>query len=204
MRAAIHCVGIAFFLVFALGCSKSDPQPPKTDPHLFGSGYAAYLTGGDTVHHDLGPFELWHKGSDGKYVLVWPYLGDEARVFDDMIVFHSGLSGDKRFPALFAYTPSGMPVEITECVTEYYCRTNHVPYDSLKDNFRYVVRAGTNRQRVELLSMRTDWSPINLQSILLSIPVSEIKNWFKDGLTNGTPMKYEKVEYRAARTSPGR
>jgi hypothetical protein len=120
---------------------------------------------------ELPRISLEHRGADGKTILVWPALYGASEVIKgELAIF----VGDKAFvepekvthPRLFAVTPPGLPLDITDEVLWRWSKMNGKKFAAAMEKFSTVVPEEKNGKLELHLEF---WSDDKL--------VSEEKDW---------------------------
>lgn len=119
-------------------------------------------------------------------------------LFDGLVVFSGGLTDDRRwkvYPAVLAFSPGGVAVEITEMVTRKYCIAQKIEYSSLAGAFRYRVEPLSDGL-IRIHGMKLpEFSPSRMEWMDVSVSREEVEEWIRQIRKSGTKKSYDGVEF---------
>jgi hypothetical protein len=124
------------------------------------------------------------------------------------VVFSGGLGDDRRWksaPALLAYSPGGVPVEITEMVTKKYCADQEIEYAPLAGAFYYsydIERSSKDPPSNEPIQVTgTKLSQWTEDRIHVSLSRDEVDQWIREIRKSGIKKSYDGVDYMIPESS---
>jgi hypothetical protein len=184
-------------VIAGLLCSSCSYSGPPVD---LGEGFFLDLHGAAPTLHVPGHLELWIR-EKGRHRTVWKYIAGAQQIATNGIcLFNGGLSSDpkwKGYPALLAYRSPGPVVEITERMTQKYCKENAKNYPDKRGKFAYLLRTFTNETFV-LLGYSKPPGRLTNEEIVLRVSPKELIEMTESIKKTGEKRKYETIEYRIA------